>query len=735
MEKNCESIANDTKFNWKEVTNEFIAATGELKLGELLHDEMFGLFEAMSAIEMMDPKMDAGMLCNRSKKVLNFDQALACGKLKVNNLTIEEQIGIIDDTCGCLITWLEGHSLAQTVFTNLYLHNPNAVEDKCIRAFSVVVLKLVAIVKDFVTKANVVEEEDIQPLYGFVMPCDYSDNKACAMIRDVEEEVQRKLKAIQKDSTKQNCSENDSEKYFQQENEQQLLLALYVRLKFFRLFFQSLILLKKEIFNKVQYKKLVVSANVEDIEKHLQQSSETFQFWQQTLSMGVQPDTNSDPDAHGDYPTIMGFEPLVNQRLLPPTFPRRVLMRTRKEAVNYIECLVSRLRHVCKVYDCSTFHSALDFFTDFSKSSSPSSCVLSRSILQLLYLPAPGLVFGVQPLSELLRETVRQFIKPPSLQTKSQIFANNSQAKEYIEVFFNHCARPMTSLLQISGHNRARQREKLAQALEELATLQDEAEKLDSFLNNISQKLDTPLSHMGYFSTWILYHILRVMIQYLLSGFELELYSTHEYPYIFWYLYEFLYGWMVSTLNRASNLIQEQESQNDQKGRGSKKSKAKKRKQKPHFRETLLNQAFQQLCGGYYKTVCAFKLQGKLKLPKAALNTDQIRHEHRFAAFNSVIAPPPVSYNQYKDMTEQMSLANRQNPNELYATACKCFQQAKILFENIPEPNEEICSCMKIAKTNYVVIKLLLSGHIGELKTYPEFDFSVDKVFPIIRIL
>jgi hypothetical protein len=36
-------------------------------LGELLHDDMFGLFEAMSAIELMDPKMDAGMQCNRSK--------------------------------------------------------------------------------------------------------------------------------------------------------------------------------------------------------------------------------------------------------------------------------------------------------------------------------------------------------------------------------------------------------------------------------------------------------------------------------------------------------------------------------------------------------------------------------------------------------------------------------------------------------------------------------------------
>lgn len=51
----------------------------DLQLGELLHDgHLFGLFEAMSAIEMMDPKMDAGMLCNRGNpKPLNFQQAVA----------------------------------------------------------------------------------------------------------------------------------------------------------------------------------------------------------------------------------------------------------------------------------------------------------------------------------------------------------------------------------------------------------------------------------------------------------------------------------------------------------------------------------------------------------------------------------------------------------------------------------------------------------------------------------
>jgi hypothetical protein len=298
----------------------------------------------------------------------------------------------------------------------------------------------------------------------------------------------------------------------------------------------------------------------------------------------------------------------------------------------------------------------------------------------------------------------------------------------------------MSCLLQINGHNRARQREKLAQILEELATLQSEAEKLDAFLNSLSQKLDTPFSHMGFFSTWILYHILRVMIQYLLSGFELELYATHEYTYIFWYLYEFLFGWIVSTLNRASNLILEQTSLEEQvKGKNSKQkkqSKQKKRhKQRPHFREAKIHQALQQLCGGFYKTVCAFRMEGRIKLPVSGLNSEQIRYEHRFAPFSTVLAPPSVSYSQYKEMTEQIRFTVNSQPKELYHMAFKCFSQAKEFLEEVPDPSQEIAAYIKIAKTNLVVVKLLLSGHRKDSKMYPEFDFSLHKNFPIIRIL
>lgn len=92
---------------------------------------------------------------------------------------------------------------------------------------------------------------------------------------------------------------------------------------------------------------------------------------------------------------------------------------------------------------------------------------------------------------------------------------------------------------------------------------------------------------------------------YLLSGFELELYSVHEYHYIFWYLYEFLYGWLVSAITRANTFLMEQDVHNDaHKGRGGKKSaknKKKKSTSRPYNLEILMYQAMQNICGGYYK--------------------------------------------------------------------------------------------------------------------------------------
>ena len=89
------------------------------------------------------------------------------------------------------------------------------------------------------------------------------------------------------------------------------------------------------------------------------------------------------------------------------------------------------------------------------------------------------------------------------------------------------------------------------------------------------------------------------MIMFILSGFELELYSIHEYHYIFWYLYEYLFAWMISSTTRLNGVFLDNESLLDFKK--CKKSKKRERRKFLFQQEIIYYQALQHLCGGYYK--------------------------------------------------------------------------------------------------------------------------------------
>ena len=59
-----------SKEGWSDVTELLGSAAAEMSLGEMVHGESFSLFEAMSALELMDPKMDSGMQSARVVPVL-----------------------------------------------------------------------------------------------------------------------------------------------------------------------------------------------------------------------------------------------------------------------------------------------------------------------------------------------------------------------------------------------------------------------------------------------------------------------------------------------------------------------------------------------------------------------------------------------------------------------------------------------------------------------------------------
>ncbi|XP_014674442.1 PREDICTED: N-alpha-acetyltransferase 35, NatC auxiliary subunit-like [Priapulus caudatus] len=664
-------MAMEMQHNWVDVTDTFRTSCTELKLGELVHDQYFGLFEAMSAIEMMDPKMDAGMLCHQSHLVMGFDKSINAGKLKKRNVLMPELIAIIDDTYACLVTWLEGHSLAQTLFTNLYLHKVHDVDDRQVKAFSIAMLKIVDILREIVSRASVFEEEDFQPLtYGFKMAADISEVRTIGMVKEIEDDIQKIVK-----STRSKQGENRDAQTTAQHSEAS---ALYTRLKFTRLLFVTLAGLNK---------REDITSTVGDVKKYLNQCKELLQSMLTSVDLGVQPVPTQDTSSTVTYPTVMGFEPLVNQRLLPPTFPRYTRIRSREETLVYLDKLMSRVEHVCNVVGCSGFHGVLDFMRDFSNRE---SCVLSRSVLQMLYMPADKMVYAVTPIAEVLRETARNFICPPALMPKSSL-ANNPLTKEHVDAFIVQATRPFRALLQITGNNRARQRDKLAHVLDELSNLQDEADKVDAFLHNLLIKSEPQRQHLACFGSWVLCHVIQVMIQYLLLGFELELYSPHEYHYIYWYLYEILYGWLISVLSRADGFCVEYDAFVAEQQKGRNKKAKKKKRQRPYARDITVAQAYQNLSGGLYKALAGFQLEGRQKKPMFEFDSEQVRYEHRFGPFGSVNTPPPV-------------------------------------------PFEQCQALLKVAKTNFVVMKLLASGHKGDSKEPPEFLFTPHKAFPIIRI-
>ena len=147
------------------------------------------------------------------------------------------QIGVMDATLACLVTWLEGHSLAQTVFTNLYLHNVHEVEDAAMKAFSVAVLKVVALVKDFVNRGGVFEEEDFQPTtYGFKLCAEVSEQRCLGMLREAEEELRDK----EGGANSAKAAKNAKGKVAAKEAEREETKAVSSRLRFLRLFFGGL---------------------------------------------------------------------------------------------------------------------------------------------------------------------------------------------------------------------------------------------------------------------------------------------------------------------------------------------------------------------------------------------------------------------------------------------------------------------------------------------------------------
>ncbi|WMV36645.1 hypothetical protein MTR67_030030 [Solanum verrucosum] len=122
----CPSIPSGEQTVWADASSVLQLACNDLRDGELIHAENFNLFAAMSALEIMDPKMDSGMV----RTYYSVDEAIEYGAAPIplsfdKTVDVQRVIDIMDHLLACEATWHKGCSLAQTVFSCLYLLRPD----------------------------------------------------------------------------------------------------------------------------------------------------------------------------------------------------------------------------------------------------------------------------------------------------------------------------------------------------------------------------------------------------------------------------------------------------------------------------------------------------------------------------------------------------------------------------------------------------------------------------------
>ncbi|KAF3902039.1 hypothetical protein AA313_de0207637 [Arthrobotrys entomopaga] len=119
------TVKSPASANFRDVTQLFRQACQGLDVGQLVKDPNFTLFEAVGALEIMDPKMDSGLLKSGEEDTPAeiYQPVLP-----------EEIIGIMDQLLSSEMSWHDGAALSQTVFTCLYIDNllsmnPSTIEE------------------------------------------------------------------------------------------------------------------------------------------------------------------------------------------------------------------------------------------------------------------------------------------------------------------------------------------------------------------------------------------------------------------------------------------------------------------------------------------------------------------------------------------------------------------------------------------------------------------------------
>ncbi|VDD95351.1 unnamed protein product [Enterobius vermicularis] len=750
----------------------------------------FHLVDAMSAIELMDPKMDIGMVPFDNS--ICFEKLVASGKLNVASMPFPEMIATMDAMLASMMSWLEGNSLAQTLFTCVCLHDVDSIADVHLGGFSRAILELITIFRDIVLGAAVFEEEDFNS-HCFDLKKSTSTN-ALPFLKASESAIQRSIRVSFSSSMREAIFTQQPLSLQQKSEETGLLEAVHYRISFMRYIILTLNAVVPPLPTPVndppsKFVQLIFliislfsSPNLSEAAAHLKIACNFCDLIESTLSLGLKPPKGSDDGTvnllftycsvlltliellihctcwglnlevylelnflnliFGDFSWLPGFEPGINRRHLPPTFPRKSAMLSRKSGLEYLKKLCGRISSIVNElpFKVTTIESTLSYFRAFSLND---SCAVSRSLLQLALLPSDDHVLGRVPLSSPIMESLRLFVMSPLLDAGCPLFANPSYQATWEDVVADF-VKVFLTIIQMFGLNLARQREKISSCIEDLSTLLDMVEKLESALGFYlgGQMMESGRS----ISSFIIYHALLLIEYHFYLSFHLELFVPYEYPYVYWYLGEVVFKWLMSAVDRSNNLVIADYLKSSKKKKVDKK-KALKGKKEADLRKLvntgqrllLSYKANMALAEAFFKFSVGMIVSGKIRVPTGDANSERLRFEHRMKPFSSLLPPMRISYEQYLRIS-RIEEVKAKGSEACFLDAAEAFDLARSHIENYENgetSDSETTAVAGICKRNAVVSRILSSGKKTDVSLeyfwVPGNDFFL-VYLPVIKV-
>lgn len=677
---------------WADVSNLLSAACNELRDGELIHGENFSLFAAMSALEIMDPKMDSGM---DNGKYHSVDEAIDSGAAPVplsfdKTMDVVCILDIMDHLLACEATWHKGHSLAQTVFSCIYLMRLDRTSSHpLLHSFCRIVRATCNAVISIVAEARTHEEEDLFTIaYGLPLGGD-KDEGFLSTLNALEETLCRQMRACKSPSAKKTVVEDQEPLQTNPDLEEGFCRVLLCRLRFRKHYYHLLMCMKKPQGRGFQLARKHISSCLLEVE-NMRKSADFLRSIGCLTSKDAVP---METTASGRHP--VGFDTNLNIRTSAPAPPRAIKTLSWDMALDYFKKLLHDLDVICSFSLDPLLENVLQFIIEFQKLQPD---LVARAHLQVLLIQ-DGKLYGRDPIFLVM---CKASALPESMKDL------NIQKNEAVV----QLGQFLINLLRILCTNVAWQRRKLGKILQDWRVVYVQLElafreEFGEFSGMSDESVCMRLAR--HILIWVEEQTYWIALRFLSLGFDLDLYSFNEYCMVYWYLY-------VILVKLAEKTHLKQLSATDSAKRKGKKKKDSVMDTKDYRipPAVMLLQCYICLAEGLAMMLAALRNELKLFQHVGPFNTEYERFIQHFEHLQKACLPDHISYHSFKDYTAQARLSTQVVYNH-FKDAQKIVKELKKSFAKDPDKMAELRRIEQVAERNSIALNVI--NRVGALDT------------------